>query len=121
KRIEGKVADWWREAERRAMQEANPVNPQRLVWELSSRMPANAIFAADSGSSAVWMARDLRIKRGMMASISGTLATMGCALPYALAAKFCFPDRPAIVLMGDGAMQMLGLNSLLTAAKYWRT
>jgi pyruvate dehydrogenase (quinone) len=66
------------------------------------------------------MARDLRIKRGMMASISGTLATMGCALPYALAAKFAYPDRPAVALMGDGAMQMLGLNSLLTAAKYWR-
>ena len=120
-RIEGKVADWWREAERRAMQDANPVNPQRLVWELSNRLPDDVIFAADSGSAAVWMARDLRIKRGVMASISGTLATMGCALPYALAAKFCFPDRPAIALMGDGAMQMLGLNSLLTAAKYWRS
>jgi pyruvate dehydrogenase (quinone) len=120
KRIEGKVAEWWREAERRARQEANPLNPQWVFWELSSRLPENAMVAADSGSAAVWMARDLRIKRGMMASISGTLATMGCALPYALAAKFAYPDRPAVALMGDGAMQMLGLNSLLTAAKYWR-
>jgi pyruvate dehydrogenase (quinone) len=120
KRIEGKVADWWREAERRARQEASPLNPQWVVWELSSRLPENAMVAADSGSSAVWMARDLRIKRGMMASISGTLATMGCALPYALAAKFVHPDRPAVALTGDGAMQMLGLNSLLTVAKYWR-
>jgi pyruvate dehydrogenase (quinone) len=56
----------------------------------------------------------------MMASLSGTLATMGCAIPYAIAAKFCFPDRVAIAFVGDGAMQMLGLNGLISIGKYWR-
>ena len=71
-------------------------------------------------ASASWFARALRLRRGMMASLSGTLATMGCAIPYAIAAKFCFPDRVAIAFVGDGAMQMLGLNGLITIAKYWR-
>jgi pyruvate dehydrogenase (quinone) len=120
KRIEGKVADWWREAERRARQEANPINPQGVVWELSSRLPDDAMLTADSGTAAVWLARDVRIRRGMAASLSGTLATMGCAIPYAIAAKMAHPDRPAIALVGDGAMQMAGINSLITVATYWR-
>ena len=118
--LEESVRGWWKTLEARAMQDAKPLNPQRVVWELSPRLPDGCIIAADSGSVAGWFARDLRIRRGMMASLSGTLATMGCAMPYAVAAKFCFPDRPAIALVGDGAMQMLGNSDLLTVAKYWR-
>src|SRR5205814_242872 len=80
------------------------LNPQRVVWELSARLPDNALIAGDSGSSTVWYARDLRMRRGMRATLSGTLATMGSALPYALAAKVAYPDRPAIAILGDGAM-----------------
>jgi pyruvate dehydrogenase (quinone) len=119
-RIEGKVADWWREVERRARQPAEPINPQLVVWELSARLPDDAIVSGDSGSAAVWLARDLRLRRGVMASLSGTLATMGSGLTYALAAKTVHPGRPSIALVGDGAMQMAGLNSLITVAKYWR-
>ena len=57
---------------------------------------------------------------GIMASLSGNLATMGPAVPYAIAAKFCHPDRVAIAMAGDGAMQMNGINGLITIAKYWR-
>ncbi|MGE0449397.1 MAG: thiamine pyrophosphate-requiring protein [Vicinamibacterales bacterium] len=118
-RIEAEVAEWWRVLEGRAMNDANPINPQRVFWELSSRLPDDCILAADSGSAANWFARDLKIRRGMMASLSGTLATMGPAVPYAIAAKFAFPSRVAIALVGDGAMQMNGMNGLITIAKYW--
>ena len=102
------------------MQEADPINPQRVFWELSPRLPDDAILAADSGSAANWFARDLKLRAGMMASLSGTLATMGPGVPYAIAAKFAHPDRPAIALVGDGAMQMNGIDELITVAKYWR-
>jgi thiamine pyrophosphate-dependent acetolactate synthase large subunit-like protein len=89
----------------------DPLNPELLFWEASPRLPDRTVVAADSGTSASWFARALRLRRGMMASLSDTLATMGCAIPYAIAAKFCYPDRVAIAFVGDGAMQMLGTRS----------
>jgi len=120
KRIAGNMAEWWKTLEGRAMQSANPVNPQRVAWELSSRLPDRAIITSDSGSCANWYARDLKMRRGMMASLSGGLASMGAAAPYAIAAKFAHPDRPVIGLVGDGAMQMNNMAELITVAKYWR-
>ncbi len=116
--IESGVERWWQVIEERAMQDADPINPQRVFWELSERLPDRCILSSDSGSAANWFARDLRLREGMMASLSGTLATMGPGVPYAIAAKFCHPDRPAIALVGDGAMQMNGNAELVTAAKY---
>ena len=118
--IEKNVATWWKELESRAMQSAEPVNPQRVAWELSPRLPERAIITSDSGSCANWYARDVRIRRGMMASLSGGLASMGAAVPYAIAAKFAHPDRPVVALVGDGAMQMNNMAELITVAKYWR-
>jgi pyruvate dehydrogenase (quinone) len=117
--IEGEVEDWWRLMEERAMQSAEPINPQRLFWQLNDYLPADAIISADSGSSANWYARDVRLGRGHRASLSGTLATMGSGVPYAIAAKFAYPNRPAVALVGDGAMQMNGMAELITAAKYF--
>src|SRR4051794_12720133 len=114
------IERWWKIVEQRAMNDADPINPQRVFWELSSRLPDYAILSSDSGSAANWFARDLRLREGMMASLSGTLATMGPGVPYAIAAKFAHPERPAIALVGDGAMQMNGNAELLTAAKYWQ-
>ncbi|MGE5864083.1 MAG: thiamine pyrophosphate-requiring protein [Rhizobacter sp.] len=119
-RIEGNVKDWWRVLEARAMNEARPVNPQRVFWELSPRLPADSIIACDSGTCAAWYARDLKAQPGMLGSLSGGLATMGAAMPYALAAKMAFPGRPAFALVGDGAMQMIGINALVTVAHRWR-
>ncbi len=119
-KIEQGVAESWKVLEGRAMNDANPLNPQRVFWELSPRLPDNCIISSDSGSAANWFARDLKLRRGMMASLSGTLATMGPGVPYAIAAKFAFPDRVAIALVGDGAMQMNGNAELVTLAKYWR-
>ena len=119
-RIEKQVAQWWKTMEARAMESANPINPQRVFWELSPRLPDNCILTCDSGSSANWYARDLKIRQGMMASLSGGLATMGPGVPYAIAAKFAHPDRVVIAMVGDGAMQMNGMNEMITIAKYWR-
>ena len=120
-RIEKWRADWERTLEKRALVEANPINPQRVAFELSPRLPDRAIVTSDSGSCANWFARDVKMRRGMMASLSGGLASMGAAVPYAIAAKFAHPDRPVIALVGDGAMQMNNMAELITVAKYWRT
>jgi pyruvate dehydrogenase (quinone) len=120
KTIMGEVKDWWKVIEARAMNNAHPINPQRVFWELSSRLPDNCILSSDSGSSANWFARNLKIREGMMASLSGNLATMCPGVPYAIAAKFAHPDRVSIALVGDGAMQMLGNNGLITISKYWK-
>ena len=102
------------------MDSADPLNPQRVFWELSPRLPDNAIITADSGSVANWYARDLKMRRGMKASLSGGLASLGAGTPYAVAAKMAFPDRTVIACMGDGAMQMNGLNVMITISKYWK-
>ncbi|HEX3802023.1 MAG TPA: thiamine pyrophosphate-requiring protein [Solirubrobacteraceae bacterium] len=117
--IEANVTAWWRLTEERAHETADPINPQLVFWELSKRLPDGAILSADSGSSANWFARDLQLREGMMASLSGTLASMGPGVPYAIAAKFAHPHRPVIALVGDGAMQMNGNAELVTIAKYW--
>ncbi len=118
--VERQVAAWWQEADRRAEHPANPVNPQLVFRELSRRLPDGCIISADSGTSAVWFARQLRLRRGMQASLSGTLATMGSGVPYALAAKFAHPERLSVAFAGDGAMQMTGMNALLTVARAWQ-
>ncbi|SCB10913.1 pyruvate dehydrogenase (quinone) [Bradyrhizobium yuanmingense] len=118
--IQDDLATWWKTLDGRAHQPAAPVNPQLVAWELSPRLPDRAIITSDSGSCANWFARDLKMRRGMTASLSGGLASMGAAVPYALAAKYAQPDRPVIALVGDGAMQMNNMAELITAAKYWR-
>ena len=117
--IESDVTDWWQTVERRALTDADQVNPMRIFHELSARMPDNAIVAADSGSAANWYARHLRFTGNVRGSLSGTLATMGPGVPYAIGAKWAHPDRPTIALVGDGAMQMNGLAELMTIGRYW--
>jgi pyruvate dehydrogenase (quinone) len=116
--LEGEIRDWWTLMDDRAKLSADPVNPQLLFHELSKRLPDGAIISSDSGSSANWYARDVKLREGMMGSLSGTLATMGPGVPYAIAAKFAHPGRPVFALVGDGAMQMNGINELITIAKY---
>ncbi|MEO8836731.1 MAG: thiamine pyrophosphate-requiring protein [Caldimonas sp.] len=118
--IERNVASWWKTLEARAMEPADPINPQRIFWELSPLLPDGVILTGDSGSVANWYARDIKIRRGMMGSLSGGLASLGAATPYAVAAKMAYPDRPVIGFIGDGAMQMNGLNVMITVGKYWK-
>ncbi|MEV6957887.1 thiamine pyrophosphate-requiring protein [Streptomyces sp. NPDC051207] len=109
----------WRDVmARRAELSADPINPEYVAHALDPLLPSDAIVTSDSGSVANWYARHLTLRDGMRGSLSGTLATMGCGVPYAIGAKFAHPDRPAIALVGDGAMQMNGLAEMVTAAKY---
>jgi pyruvate dehydrogenase (quinone) len=116
--IENNVARWWEILDAQAHETAQPLNPQLLFHELSARLPDQAILTSDSGSGTDWWARHLRLRSGMKTALSGTLATMCPAIPYALAAKFAFPDRPVIATSGDGAFQMLGINALIDVARY---
>jgi len=118
--IKDKVARWWEVMASEAHVAAKPVNPMRIFSEFSAQAPENCMIAADSGSAANWYARQIKMRGDMRGSLSGTLATMGPAVPYAIGAKFAHPDRPAIAFEGDGAMQMNGLAELLTIGRYYR-
>lgn len=112
----------WRRVQRDlAEQAADPVNPQLLFHTLNERLPDDVLLAVDCGTTTAWYARHIQVRPGMLASLSGTLLSMGGAMPYALSAKFAHPDRPLVALIGDGAMQMNGVNELITVAKYWRS
>lgn len=117
--IEKDVADWWKVMEARAMMEANPINPQRLFWELSPMLPDNCILTCDSGTAVNWYARDIKAKKGMMGSLSGGLASMCPGVPYAMVAKMSYPDRLVVAMVGDGAMQMLGNLGLINIAQFY--
>ncbi|MEV0724945.1 thiamine pyrophosphate-requiring protein [Micromonospora purpureochromogenes] len=112
----------WRQTQRDlAGQPADPVNPQLIFAALNDRLPDDVMISVDCGTTTAWYARHIQVRPGMLASLSGTLLSMGGAMPYALAAKFAHPDRPLVALIGDGAMQMNGVNELITVAKYWRS
>ena len=120
-KIKDDVARWWEVMDAEAHVSADRVNPMRIFNEFSERMPADSIVAADSGSAANWYARHVKFRGGERGSLSGNLATMGPAVPYAIGAKFAHPDRPVIAFEGDGAMQMNGLAELITIQRYWQT
>ncbi|MDQ6823423.1 MAG: thiamine pyrophosphate-dependent enzyme, partial [Candidatus Eremiobacteraeota bacterium] len=105
--------------EARSHVKGEEINPQLVFWELNTRLPDNAIVTGDAGTATNWFARNIHMRRGMKSSLSGSLATMGSAVPYAIAAKFAFPERVVIACTGDGAMQMNGNAEMLTVAKYW--
>lgn len=120
--IKKSVVDWWKLMDERAepAELHGRLRPQALFASLSRRLPDGAILSSDSGSAANWFARHVKIRRGMKASLSGNLATMVPGVPYAIAAKFAYPGRVAVAMVGDGAMQMGGMAEMLTAAKYYR-
>jgi pyruvate dehydrogenase (quinone) len=120
-RIAGWTADWWKTVEQRALLDADPINPQRVVWELNARLPADAMLSCDTGTATGFYARDLKLTPDHLAWLSGNLLTMGSGVPYAIAAKLAHPERPAIALVGDGAMQMNGLGELVTIQQRWRS
>ena len=118
--VEEQVRSWRSLTEERSRVPAKPVNPELVVRELSGRMPGNAQVSVDVGSCVYWYARQLTLPEGVPAHLSGTLASMGCSIPYGIAAKLARPDRPLVALAGDGAMQMTGIAELITVAHRWR-
>lgn len=121
KRVREHVSEWHRVRKERADVPMDPVNPEAAVRALSPHIPDDAQLAVDVGSVVYWYARQLRLPVGVPAHVSGTLASMGCGVPYGIAAKLAHPDRPVIVLAGDGGMQMTGLAELVTVASRWRS
>lgn len=119
-KIEADIRDWWKTVEARAKESANPINRELVAWELSPRLPDQSIVSPDSGTTANWYGRAIKMRAGMKGSVSGSLASLGAAVPYAIAAKFAYPDRVPVALTGDGAFQMNGLNEMLTIKKYWQ-
>lgn len=119
--VESWVDEWRRIAAERAEASASPVNPQQVVRALSPHLPPEVAVAVDVGSVTYWYARHLQLPPGVPAHLSSTLASMGSAMPYGLAAKLDRPDRPVVALAGDGAMQMNGLAELITVADRWRS
>jgi pyruvate dehydrogenase (quinone) len=119
-KLEREIAKWWSLMDERAHMDADPMNPQRVAYELNLRFPDGCILTADSGSATTWWARQLKLRQGMQASLSGNLATMGPGVPYAIGAKFAFPERPVIAMVGDGAFQMNGMAEMLTVVRYWQ-
>jgi pyruvate dehydrogenase (quinone) len=117
--VEASVTQWRGIAAQRAAVPAEPVNPERVIAELSPHVPADALIALDVGSVVYWYARQLALPRGVVAHVSGTLASMGCSVPYGIAAKLSSPDRPVLVLSGDGGFQMTGLAELVTVSRMW--
>ena len=114
------MRDWDEEARSVAMAEADPINPRRVFVSLNDRLPQNAIITADAGTTADWYGHHIRLGRNQMGNLSGRLATMLAAMPYAMAAKFTHPDRPVVCTIGDGAFQMLGMNGMITVKKHWQ-
>jgi pyruvate dehydrogenase (quinone) len=121
--IEKGVTDWWQLMDERGQPSDlnGRIRPQGLFSSLSRHLPDNAILSSDSGTAANWYARHIKIRKGMKAMLSGNLATMVPGVPYAIAAKFAFPDRVSVAMVGDGAMQMGGMAEMLTALKYYKT
>jgi pyruvate dehydrogenase (quinone) len=118
--VEEQVRSWRSLSEERSRVPAHPVNPELVVRELSGRLPHNAQVSVDVGSCVYWYARQLALPPGVPAHLSGTLASMGCSVPYGIAAKLARPGRPVVALAGDGAMQMTGIAELVTVAHRWR-
>ena len=96
---------------------AKPIKPQLIAAAVSEELDDNAIISVDSGTNTIWAARHIDIRKGMKFSLSGTLATMACGLPYAIAAQIAFPDRQSIAFVGDGGFTML-MGEFATAVKY---
>lgn len=120
KKIEADIRDWWKTVDASAREGANPINPEFVAWQLSARLPDRAIVSADSGTTAIWYSRTIKMRAGMKGSVSGSLASLGAAVPYAIAAKFAYPDRVSVALADEGEFQMNGLGEMLTVKKYWK-
>lgn len=117
--IEG-MEKWEESLKQVAMVDAEPINPRYVFYELNNHLPDDCIITADAGSTADWYGLHIRLGRAMLGSLSGLLASMIAAMPYATAAKFAHQDRPVVCTIGDGAFQMLGMNELLTVKRHWR-
>jgi pyruvate dehydrogenase (quinone)/pyruvate oxidase len=111
------MQEWRKLMEERGTRMDRPMKPQVPAWEVNKLLRDDAIVVSDSGTITTWFARQLGARRGQMFSLSGTLATMACGLPYAIAAQAAHPGRQVVALVGDGGFSML-MAEFATAVKY---
>jgi pyruvate dehydrogenase (quinone) len=111
------MTEWRALMEARGTRSDTPMKPQVVAWELGKRLSSTAIVSCDSGTITTWFARQIPARRGQMHSLSGTLASMGNGLPYAIAAQIAYPDRQCVAFVGDGGFSML-MAEFATAVKY---
>src|SRR5579883_98361 len=111
------MKDWWELMEQRGTRQDKPMKPQVVAWELGKRLSDTAIVSADSGTNTTWWARQIPAKHGQMHSVSGTMASMACGLPYAIAAQVAYPERECVAFVGDGGFSML-MAEFMTCVKY---
>jgi pyruvate dehydrogenase (quinone)/pyruvate oxidase len=111
------MREWSALMEERGTRRDVPMKPEVVAWELGRRLAPTAIVSSDSGTVTTWFARHIPARRGQMFSLSGTLASMGNGLPYAIAAQIAHPDRQCVALVGDGGFSML-MAEFATAVKY---
>lgn len=116
-KLQKDMKDWNRILDKRSSKKSNPIKPQAFTSILSKHLDSDAIISVDSGTNTVWAARYLDMQEDMEFSVSGTLSSMACALPYSIAAKIAFPDRQSIAFVGDGGLGMMP-GDFSTAVKY---
>ena len=111
------MADWNKLLKEQSSRTDKPIKPQVIADAVSELLEDNAIISVDCGTNTSWAAQYINIRKGMKFSLSGTLATMACGLPYAIAAQIAFPDRQCIAFVGDGGFTML-MGEFATAVQY---
>lgn len=107
----------WNSLMRSADPTSKPIKPQIIASAVSDELRDDAIISVDSGTNTIWAARHIFLRKGMKFSLSGTLATMACGLPYSIAAQIAFPERQSVAFVGDGGFTML-MGEFATAVKY---
>lgn len=93
-----------------------PVKPQKILWDLRKVMGPDDIVISDVGAHKMWVARMYPAYEPNTVIISNGFASMGIALPGAIAAKMVYPDRKIVAVCGDGAF-MLNSQELETACR----
>ncbi|MDQ5869468.1 MAG: thiamine pyrophosphate-binding protein [Thermoproteota archaeon] len=111
------MVDWNKLMKEQSSRTNKPIKPQAIAHAVSELLEDNAIISVDCGTNTSWAAQYINIRKGMKFSLSGTLATMACGLPYAIAAQIAFPDRQCIAFVGDGGFTML-MGEFATAVQY---
>ena len=111
------MKNWIDLLKERSTRTDKPIKPQVIAAAVSAELKDDAIISVDSGTITSWAARYINIRKGMKFSLSGTLASMACGLPYAIAAQIAFPERQSVAFVGDGGFTML-MGEFATAVQY---
>jgi len=94
-----------------------PVKPQKIIWDLRTALDLEDIVVCDVGAHKMWMARMFRCEYPNTCIISNGFASMGIAVPGAIAARIAEPDRRVVAVTGDAGF-MMNSQEIETAIRY---